>query len=79
MDVEDASGQMVRIALDNARAEQVAQVLRQVFATEMRRTPKGSPLTIAPDAASNAIIAAGEPQILAKVSDAIKQMDVSSG
>lgn len=77
-DAEDAGGQMVRIPLTNARAEQVTQVLQQVFQYAMRPTPKGAPLVLTPDMANNVVVAVGEPQLIAKVQDAVKQMDVAN-
>ena len=78
-DVEDAAGSILRIPLEQARAEQIVEVLRQAFASQTRAAgPKGAPLTITPDSVTNAIIAAGEPQYLSKVAEAVKQLDAAS-
>ncbi|MFB3787671.1 MAG: secretin N-terminal domain-containing protein, partial [bacterium] len=78
-DVEDAAGSIRRIPLTEARCEQVVEVLRQAFLSIMRpQGAKGSPLTITPDTVNNAIVAAGEPQYLDRVADAVKQLDQAS-
>ena len=43
-DVEDAAGSILRVSLEQARAEQIIEVLRQLFAVQMRpQGAKGAP------------------------------------